>query len=77
LPHYCSGGYEFDESEVSAEDLVDACDAYPEFLVETEDGELLGFDDEDDIPEGAFTIELSEAIERLFDEGEVSYDFRG
>lgn len=77
LPHYCPDGYEFIESEVSVEDLVDACDTYPEFMVETEDGDLLGFDDEDDVPEGAVAVELSEVIERLYDDGEVSYDFRG
>jgi len=77
LPHYCSDGYEFDGSEVAVEDLVDACDTYPEFLVETEDGELLGFNDQKDIPEGSAAIELSEVIERLFEAGDVSYCFRG
>lgn len=45
--------------------------------METEDGELLGFDDEESVPEGAEAIEVAEVIERLVDDGSVSYDFRG
>ena len=74
LPHYSPDDYEFDDCEVTASDLKDVCDSYPEYLVETEDGELLGFDDEDDVPEGAQSLDLEDMIDRLFDDGSVSYE---
>ena len=74
LPYYNPDDYELDESAVTAEELKNACDDYPEFLVETEDGEMLGFDDEEDIPKGAKPIELLTVIERLMAADEVEFD---
>jgi len=76
LPHYDPDSYDFEENEVTAQDLIDTCDEYPECLVETPDGELLGFDDEDDAPEGSTSLDFEEVITRLFDQGEVSYSLR-
>lgn len=77
LPHYDPDSYEFDESSVTADELKNVCCTYPKFLVETEDGDYLGFDDKDSVPEGATPVELEDVINQLFDIGDVSYDFRG
>lgn len=76
LPHYDAEDYYLDESTVTAQDLIDVCDTYPEFLVETEGGNLLGFDDEGNIPDGAEPVEVEEVIKRLLDAGKVSFDIR-
>jgi len=67
--------YCFEESEVSDDDIIDAIDSQPEVFAEDEDGGILGFDDESEIPEGCTRIDADDAIRRLVERrDDVSFE---
>lgn len=73
LPVYDYSNYEFDSSEISDEDIIDSVEEHPEYFAEHE-GEVFGYDDEDDIPEGYEIIDSDDAIAKLIAKGDINYE---
>jgi len=74
LPYYDPDAYGFDEDKVTLEQLIELCVEYPKFIVRAKDGNLMGFDDEKEIPKGARRVKLENAIKQLHKEGKAVYD---